>query len=188
MEQSLFKPPIVETPIQPKPAEGLRGRVREWTEKGRQWFAQLKGKVDEKPREVIGEVVKAPEYEEELSAGPIIEAERVEVTQEPEKTQDSNEEERPRTDSKSVELTLEQKQQAQGLDYLVKNISDKDLIDSGKKGSMYHILNIDGEPSVVAKLLVSSHNARGNFETQARINREDDETCLAYFREGIWYL
>ncbi len=66
--------PIIETPPpQPKPekpVEAIKARVQEWTEKGTAWLAKLRGKVDDKPKEVIEEVAEAPEHESELVIRP----------------------------------------------------------------------------------------------------------------------
>lgn len=71
MEQPLPTTPIAETPPQPKPeikpAEGIKGKVQAWTEKGRAWFTRLRGKVDDKPKEVIEKIAEAPEKEDTIS-------------------------------------------------------------------------------------------------------------------------
>ena len=67
MEQPIIEAP----PPQPKPEkpiEVIKEKVQEWTEKGSAWLARLRGKVDEKPKEVIKEVAEAPQHKEELLA------------------------------------------------------------------------------------------------------------------------
>jgi len=65
MEQSPSKPINIEASPPPKP-EGVKSRVKEWTEKGRNWLAKLWGRTEEAPREVLKEVGDAPDIEEEL--------------------------------------------------------------------------------------------------------------------------
>ena len=58
MEQPIIEAP----PPQPKPekqVEVIKGEVQKWTEKGRAWLVRLRGKVDDKPKEVIEEVAEA---------------------------------------------------------------------------------------------------------------------------------
>ena len=67
MEQPIIEAP----PPQPKPEkpiEVIKEKVQEWTEKGSAWLARLRGKVDEKQKEVIKEVAEAPQHKEELLA------------------------------------------------------------------------------------------------------------------------
>jgi len=88
-------------------------------------------------------------------------------------------------DNKPVELTPEQRQQIQRLNNIAKDIPNKNLVDTGKKGSMYRVLQINEEPDIAAKLLISPHNAKSDFETQSEINQQDDEICLAYFGDMV---
>ena len=48
--------------------------MRKWTGKGKVWLAKLRGKVEDKPKEVIKEVAEAPNQEEELIRGKQTEA------------------------------------------------------------------------------------------------------------------
>lgn len=70
MEQPLPQPVQIETPPSPRPEvkapEGIEGKVKEWTEKGKEWLTKLWRKSEEAPREVLEEVKAAPKMEEEL--------------------------------------------------------------------------------------------------------------------------
>lgn len=74
MEQSLPAPVKLETPLPPNPEirtpEGIKGRVKEWTEKGRSWLTKMWGKTEEAPQEVLEEIKVAPERENELVKKP----------------------------------------------------------------------------------------------------------------------
>lgn len=74
MEQQLLTPVNVETFAPPMPEvktpEGVMGKVKEWTEKGKHWLAKLWGKTEEAPREVLEEVKAAPQVEDELVRAP----------------------------------------------------------------------------------------------------------------------
>lgn len=68
MEQPPLIKPIEIT--QPKPEvkipESIESKVKEWTEKGKDWLAKLWGKTKDAPREVLEEIKKAPQIEKEL--------------------------------------------------------------------------------------------------------------------------
>ena len=66
MEQPIIETPLPQPKPEIKPVEGIKGKVQEWTEKGKAWLARLRGKVDDKPKEVIEEVAEAPKHATEL--------------------------------------------------------------------------------------------------------------------------
>lgn len=66
MEQPIIETPLPQPKPEIKPVEGIKGKVQEWTEKGRDWLARLRGKVEDKPKEVIEEVAEAVLLKPEL--------------------------------------------------------------------------------------------------------------------------
>lgn len=70
MEQPIIETPLPQPKPEIKPVERIKGKVQEWTEKGRNWLAHLRGEIEEKPKEVIQEVAGAPVHEAELLTQP----------------------------------------------------------------------------------------------------------------------
>lgn len=66
MEQSIVEIPLPQPKPEIRPVEAIEGKVQGWTEKGKAWLDRLRGKVDDKPKEVIKEVAEAPEHKSEL--------------------------------------------------------------------------------------------------------------------------
>ena len=66
MEQPVIETPLPQPKPEIKPVERIKGKVQERNEKGRDWLARLRGKVEDKPKEVIQEVAGAPVHEAEL--------------------------------------------------------------------------------------------------------------------------
>lgn len=70
MEQPLPTPVQVETSPSPTPEvkahEDVKGKVKEWTEKDKDWLAKLWGKTKETPRKVLEEVEATQNQENEL--------------------------------------------------------------------------------------------------------------------------